>query len=195
MRPLLFSYALKSTALSVSLCLFFSSSVHATFKDFPVHSNKWTKQYDRHFKKYSKRYFGPLFDWHWFKAQGIAESGLNSDSKSHVGASGIMQLMPRTFEEINEKNPHFKAVDTPRLNIAAGIYYDRMLYRKFKNIPEQEKLYLALASYNAGYGRILRASKKSKVEKASWDDIRPHLPGQTRAYVHRIKNLMGKSAH
>ena len=61
-----------------------------TFIDHPVHSGKWTDQYDRHFKKYSKRYFGPLFDWHWFKAQAIAESALSHDAESHVGARGLM---------------------------------------------------------------------------------------------------------
>ena len=181
---------MKSTFFIVLLCLPVFSKCNAAV-DYPVHSDKWTKKYDRHFKKYSKRYFGPLFDWHWFKAQGIAESGLQAKSKSHVGASGIMQLMPSTYTEISGKNPHFLEVDTPRWNIAAGIYYDRLLYRKFKKIPEQEKLYLTLASYNAGYGRILKAKKKLTLEQTSWNNIKSHLPGQTRAYVHRIRKLMG----
>jgi len=33
--------------------------------------NKIT-QYDRYFSKYSKRNFGPNFDWRYFKAQAIA---------------------------------------------------------------------------------------------------------------------------
>ena len=77
------------------------------FTDDTVHADRWTDEYDRHFRKYSKRYFGPLFDWHWFKAQAIAESGLNADAVSIVGAIGLMQIMPDTFKEINYKNPHF----------------------------------------------------------------------------------------
>lgn len=173
----------------LSLCI--GSRSYAAAIDYPVHSDKWTKKHDRHFRKYSKRYFGPLFDWHWFKAQGIAESGLVQDSKSHVGASGIMQLMPGTHTEISDKNPHLIKANSPRWNIAAGIYYDRILYRKFKKIPEQEKMYLTLASYNAGYGRVLKAKKKVTSEETSWDDIRPYLPSQTRAYVDRIRKLMG----
>ena len=182
---------MKRLFINLLLCLAFSDNALADI-DYPVHSDKWTKKYDAHFKKYSKRYFGPLFDWHWFKSQGIAESGLDENSKSHVGASGIMQLMPDTYIEINDKNPHFLEVDSPRWNIAAGIYYDRLLYRKFDKIPEQEKLYLALASYNAGYSRVLRAKKKTANENAGWHDIRPHLPTQTRAYVSRIQKLMGQ---
>lgn len=158
--------------------------------DHPVHSNKWTSEYDRHFKKYSKRYFGPLFDWRWFKAQAIAESGLNHDAESHVGARGLMQILPSTFEEISDKIPHYVELDEPKWNIAAGIFYDRSLYRKFSGTSEQERLYMALASYNAGYGRLLKAARKSE-NRDSWDDVKKHLPGQTRAYVRRIRKLMG----
>ena len=155
-----------------------------------MHSDKWTTEYDRHFKKYSKRYFGPLFDWRWFKAQAIAESGLEHDAESHAGARGLMQIMPATFDEINEQIPRYLELDDPRWNIAAGIYYDRTLYRKFTKASEQERLYMALASYNAGYGRILQAARKSN-DRDSWDEIKQHLPGQTRAYVYRIRKLMG----
>ena len=60
------------------ITLFCISTVFA-LNDQPVDSDKWTDEYDRHFRKYSKRYFGPLFDWHWFKAQAIAESNLNAE--------------------------------------------------------------------------------------------------------------------
>ena len=149
--------------LSLFFIALFGLSYNSTAwasSDQPVHSSKWTKKYDRHFRKYSKRYFGPLFDWHWFKSQAIAESGLNPKAESHVGARGLMQIMPATFEEINGKIPHYMELDEPRWNIAAGIYYDRSLYKKFKESSEQEKMYLALASYNAGYGRILKARRK-----------------------------------
>ena len=170
---------------------FFCITTVFAYNDYPVHSDKWTDEYDRHFRKYSKRYFGPLFDWHWFKAQAIAESNLNADAVSHVGAIGLMQIMPDTFKEINDQNPHFAEVNKPRWNIAAGIYYDRLLYRKFPTTPEQDRLYLALASYNAGYGRILNASKKLKTDSPLWPQVKPYMPGETRAYVDRIKQLMG----
>ncbi len=175
-----------------TLLLFFSQNVAASFIDHPVHSQHWTKKYDRHFKKYSKRYFGPLFDWHWFKAQAIAESALNNDAESIVGARGIMQIMPGTFGDISKKNPHFTGLDTPHWNIAAGIYYDRTLYRKIKNAPEQDKLYMTFASYNAGYGRILNASKRTGNKEKNWNEIKKFLPKETRGYVHRIRKLMGE---
>ncbi len=182
-------------SLSLSIALFTLISVQhvsASFLDHPVDSGKWTDEYDRYFKKYSKRYFGPLFNWHWFKAQAIAESALNSDAKSHVGARGIMQIMPGTFKDISKQNPHFKQLESPKWNIAAGIYYDRTLYRKFKKTAAQDKLYMTFASYNAGYGRILKASKRTKSKEKNWEEIRPFLPKETRGYVKRIRKLMGE---
>ncbi len=181
---------LKHLVISITLFILLSiQSVYANYIDHPVRSGHWTDKYDRHFKKYSKRYFGPLFDWHWFKAQAIAESGLDDDAKSHVGAQGLMQIMPATFEEITKNNPHFTSVE-PHWNIAAGIYYDRTLYRKFKNTAEQDKLYMTFASYNAGYGRILNASKRSGNKEKDWNELKKYLPKETRGYVRRIRKLM-----
>jgi membrane-bound lytic murein transglycosylase F len=177
---------------TAALLLFCSQNVTASFIDHPVHSQHWTKKYDRHFKKYSKRYFGPLFDWHWFKAQAIAESALNDKAESHVGARGLMQIMPGTFKDISKKNPHFAELENPHWNIAAGIYYDRTLYRKIKNAPAQDKLYMTFASYNAGYGRILNASKRTGNKEKDWNEIKKYLPKETRGYVRRIRKLMGE---
>jgi soluble lytic murein transglycosylase-like protein len=185
---------LKHLALSATLIFLLSTqNVFARFIDYPVDSSKWTTKYDRHFKKYSKRYFGPLFNWQWFKAQAIAESGLNDEAKSHVGALGLMQIMPDTFDEISKKNPHFTKVESPKWNIAAGIYYNRTLYRKFTKTSAQDKLYMTFASYNAGYGRILNASKRTGNKEKNWDEIEPFLPKETRGYVRRIRKLMGDS--
>lgn len=43
-------------------------------------------RYDDTFSKYSKRYFGPAFDWRIFKAQGMAESNLDPKARSQVVA-------------------------------------------------------------------------------------------------------------
>jgi membrane-bound lytic murein transglycosylase F len=164
-------------------------------------SKAWTNEYDSHFRKYTKRYFGAGFNWHWFKSQGIAESGLRNDAVSHAGAVGIMQIMPTTYEEIHRKSPYLSAgtLHDPRWNIAAGIFYDRVLYKRWKrsleHAPVDENLYLTFASYNAGYGKMSRVVTQVKQEKGNsgnWDDIKRFAPSQTRHYVSRIKFLMGK---
>ncbi|NNJ90687.1 MAG: transglycosylase SLT domain-containing protein [Gammaproteobacteria bacterium] len=166
--------------------------------DKHVKHKHWTKDYDVYFKKYAKHYFGPHVDWHWFKAQGIAESNLNPKAKSPVGAKGIMQIMPATYKEILNKNPHIPATDEPRWNIAAGIFYDRMLYRKWKRkktISTKERLSFSFASYNAGLGTVLKAFKKASKKHGDvkqWQQVEGFAPGETRFYVKRIHNLMNK---
>jgi len=159
----------------------------------------WTSDYDRHFKKNTKHYFGPGFDWHWFKAQGIAESGLNPKAKSSVGAVGIMQIMPSTYDEILTRKPGLGHIDDPRWNIAAAIYYNRQLYKRWKkkDVSVDERLNFMFASYNAGFTRVLRAMKKAgnkHIEKPeatkNWNHVSPFTPPETRHYIRRIDKLM-----
>lgn len=160
----------------------------APFHD--VNSSRWTDDFDLYFSKYSKRYFGPHFDWRWFKSQAIAESGLKIDAKSWVGAKGLMQIMPATYAEIRRANPHFRNITEPRWNIAAGIFYNRYLYRSWDGMPDEERLFMAFASYNAGLGGIQRAKRRSRVQPVlSWKQVEPHAPAETRGYVARIRAL------
>lgn len=179
-----------SLILVVMLTVLISRSLQAR----PVETEDWSDRYDRHFKKYSKRYFGPHFEWRWFKSQGIAESNLKKNASSHAGAKGVMQILQSTFDEIKQLNPSFEAIEDPRWNIAAGIYYDRYLYRKWrKPLPSEERLFLAFSSYNAGYARVLNAVKQTRKDDYSWTDVKPHLPSETRGYVSRIAKLMDVS--
>jgi membrane-bound lytic murein transglycosylase F len=163
-----------------------------------VKHEHWTNKYDHLFRKYTKHYFGPHVDWHWFKAQGIAESGLKPDAQSPVGARGLMQIMPATYAEILKKNPFFADISEPRWNIAAGIFYDRQLYRKWKRKRElhtQDRLAFTFGSYNAGYGNVLKAYKRARKkhgegEVKRWHQVAPFAPRETRAYVQRIRQLM-----
>ncbi len=185
--------------LQLILVLLFPAAGLASVKYLTVWDKHWTDKYDGHFRKYAKRYFGPQFNWYWFKAQGIAESTLKPGAKSRTGAIGIMQILPSTFKYIRKRNPHFVDVKTPRWNIAAGIYYDKLMYGRWKkkNIPPSERLAFSFGSYNAGYGRILKAWKKARKKhgKATrWSQVAPLAPKPARIYVKKINKLMGLDA-
>lgn len=159
----------------------------------------WTKKYDRYFKKNTKHYFGPGFDWHWFKAQAIAESSLNPKAKSRAGAVGIMQILPSTYSEITKRQSRLGKIEEPRWNIAAGIYYNRQLYKRWKKrkISVDERLDFTFASYNAGFTRVLNAMKKASKKYQgqpeavkNWDTVSPFSPPETRHYIRRIDKLM-----
>jgi len=159
------------------------------------------KKYDIFFHKYSKRYFGPAFNWIHFKAQSIAESNLREGAKSAVGAEGLMQIMPRTYEEIIRRNKEIKgSVYQPKWNIASGIWYNRDIWKRWS--PKrtfQDKLDFMFSSYNAGRGHIINAQKKcdgKNYDPNTWECIEAHLVEitghhsvETLGYVERIKEI------
>ena len=112
-----------------------------------------------------------------------------------------MQIVPKTFQEIKKKNPHLGDITQPRWNIAAGIYYDRQLYLKWKaERPFRDKMCFTFGSYNAGFRNILKAqrvSKKNGMNENLWESIkavaakvRGWRHRQTLAYVHKILQMM-----
>jgi membrane-bound lytic murein transglycosylase F len=158
---------------------------------------KVTDQYDPSFKKYTKRYFGPAFDWRVFKAQAMAESELNPQARSHVGARGLMQLMPSTFGTIQSARPEFTSIDDPEWNIAAGIMHDRYLWTLWKNQPDAERRRFMVGSYNAGEGTISRAcsvARQAQLDDTRWPNIEQVAPKvqrwryrETVGYVRKIE--------
>ena len=182
-----------SALLIVMLLVQMPSAAGALYE----HYNRFT-EFDRHFSKYSKRYFGAGFDWRYFKAQAIAESGLQVDARSRAGAVGLMQVMPRTFEDIRQRNPEITGgLDQPRWNIAAGVWYDRQNFVIWRaSRPLVDKLKFMFASYNAGRGNVLRAQRLALADGLDgrlWSSIEARLPAvtghhsrETLGYVNRI---------
>src|SRR5262245_42403857 len=139
-----------------------------------------TDRYDDTFRKYAQRFFGPGYDWRVFKAQAMAESNIDMNAKSWVGARGIMQLMPSTFREIHSKNPEMESINKPEWNIAAGVYYDRQLFLQWIDQQgEGDSQPFMMSSYNAGRGTLLRAqgvAKKHVLDPAMWANIQTIAP-------------------
>ena len=160
----------------------------------PVDDPKWHNRYDHHYRKHAKHYFSVLFDWRWFKAQGIVESGLRRYARSTRGAVGIMQILPTTFNEVFEDPILLPGITEVRWNIAAAIAYNRYLYNRWSRfIHRSQRLPFTLASYNAGFSRTMGARNQARVrghDPGRWRQVSKYAPIQTQDYVKKIFKLM-----
>lgn len=105
----------------------------------------------------------PVTDWRWFKAQLYQESLLDSDAVSPVGARGLAQFMPGTWADVSRQlgvpdvSPH-----TARYAVNFGAFYMLKLRNGWSAPrPELDRWDLARASYNAGFGNLLKAQKQA----------------------------------
>ncbi|MDH5286453.1 MAG: transporter substrate-binding domain-containing protein [Betaproteobacteria bacterium] len=108
------------------------------------------------FDKYGKRYgFDPLM----LAAQGYQESQLNQGARSHVGAIGVMQIMPATGAELKVGD-----IRVTEPNIHAGAkYMDQLMTKYFPDakFSEGNRPLFAFASYNCGPGNVSKARKEA----------------------------------
>ncbi|HEX8921485.1 MAG TPA: lytic transglycosylase domain-containing protein [Pyrinomonadaceae bacterium] len=100
------------------------------------------------------------------------ESKYKVRARSHVGAQGLMQLMPPTAKRFGCSDPH-----DPAANIEAGTKYLRWLLKRFNG-----NVSLALAGYNAGEGSVDK-----------YDGVPPYK--ETQNYVRIITGRYGKLQH
>jgi membrane-bound lytic murein transglycosylase MltF len=113
-------------------------------------------QYAPLFKKYGDMYG---VDWMLVEAQAFQESGLNPDARSHMGAVGLMQLLPSTAKYVG-----FDDIRSVENNIHAGVKY--LKYLMDQHFPEDQysptdRLRITLAAYNAGPGNMKRSIRKT----------------------------------
>lgn len=94
-------------------------------------------------------------DWRIVLAIIRQESYFNANARSHAGAFGLMQIMPRTGEGL-QNELKLEDTQTPKNNLIAGIYYYAALVSQFREFGE-DKYKFALAAYNAGLGRVVDA--------------------------------------
>jgi soluble lytic murein transglycosylase-like protein len=100
------------------------------------------------------------------------ESKYDPKAVSHVGAEGLMQMMPATAKRFGLKDPF-----DPKANVEAGTKYLKWLLKRFDG-----DVSLALAGYNAGEGSVDK-----------YKGVPPY--DETQNYVKKIVETYGKTYH
>lgn len=139
---------------------------------FVRHISTRLKYYKSHFINAAEK---NNLDWKLLAAAGYQESHWNRRAISPTGVRGIMMLTRRTAGQLGVKN---------RLNAKSSIfggakYLSHLISRMDKDIPEPDRTWMALASYNVGFGHMKDARKITKQlgkDPNKWIDVKSSLP-------------------
>ncbi|MCK5335643.1 MAG: transglycosylase SLT domain-containing protein, partial [Gammaproteobacteria bacterium] len=130
---------------------------------------------------YSKKY---KIDSAWTYAIIRRESIFINDAKSHKGALGLMQLLPRTARAtaraIKTSYQGTRQLIKIKPNIRLGTHYLKSLFRKHK-----QQTVLATAAYNAGPSNVRKWLPENKpMDAIRWIESIPFK--ETREYVTNV---------
>lgn len=140
------------------------------------------KKYQRRLKTRLPRYKDIIkkaakkhgFDWRLIAAVIYQESHFDPEAQSHTGVKGMMQLTKDTAMEVGIRDRR-----DPEQSIMGGVKYLRMLYGRFDNVNDPDRLFITLASYNIGQGHVRDAqiiAKHQGKNSNSWTVLEQTLP-------------------
>lgn len=114
-------------------------------------------------------------DWRLLAALGFQESHWNPLATSPTGVRGLMMLTSETADRLGVRD----RLD-PHQNILAGARYLKILKDTLpQRIAEPDRTWMALASYNVGYGHLEDArilAVRRGLNADSWVDLKKSLP-------------------
>ncbi|MEX2167775.1 MAG: transporter substrate-binding domain-containing protein [Pirellulales bacterium] len=124
--------------------------------------------YDTLFKEGAKK-IG--WDWRLLASQAYQESKFQPRARSWAGATGLLQLMPRTAAEFKVRNSN-----DPKENVAGAVrFLDWLTNYWTKRIDDpDERLKFILASYNTGSGHVEDAQRLAAAagdDPTKWADV------------------------
>lgn len=115
------------------------------------------------------------FDWRLLAAIGYQESHWDPKAVSPTGVRGIMMLTKNTAKQLGIKDRTLAWE-----SIEGGSRYLQIIEKKIpERIPRPDRIWLALAGYNIGFGhledaRVLTQRNGDNADK--WADVKKHLP-------------------
>jgi membrane-bound lytic murein transglycosylase F len=169
---------------------------------FREHQKNRLPQYQKYFDQAAKEH---EIDWRLLAAIGYQESHWLDNAVSPTGVEGIMMLTNDTAKLLNIKNRR-----DPVASIEGGArYFKQRIKVMSEQVPEPDRTWFALASYNVGTGHLHDArliTQKLGGDPNKWMDVKKRLPllekpkwyeqaqyGQARGSepVHYVENIRG----
>lgn len=189
-------HGLRILAVILGVCLLIGFIASRAIAD------EFPSRYDGAIASSVEKWWPDNSDPRWWKAQLYQESLLDPDATSPVGAMGLAQFMPGTWNDVARSLGYGQL--TPYMAepaIDAGAYYMAKLYYGW-SAPrsDMDRWDLARASYNAGFGSLLRAQQRCGQASGYRDIIRclPEVTGrhavETITYVDRIHRWYARMA-
>ncbi|WP_227672856.1 transglycosylase SLT domain-containing protein [Psychrobacter lutiphocae] len=126
--------------------------------------------YQSSFQEQAKNYD---HDWELLVAMGYQESHLNPNAVSPTGVRGLMMLTNSTAEAMGVSN----RVD-PYQSIGGSARYLELLKQSFNDIPDPDRTWFALASYNMGPNAVKRIQNKlaqAGQDPNSWANVYTYM--------------------
>ena len=124
------------------------------------------------------------FDWRLLAAVAYQESHWVTNAVSPTGVRGIMMITERTAGQLGVRN----RLDA-RESISGGARYLKMLKNRMpEDIQDPDRIWMALASYNVGFGHLEDARKITEGQGDNpdkWLDVRKYLPLLSKSKWHR----------
>ena len=141
-------------------------------RTFMHHVKSRLPKYEPLFREYAKEY---KIDWRLLAAIGYQESHWRPNAVSPTGVRGLMMLTRNTASHIGINN----RLDAEE-SIQGGAKYFRIVHEKIpERIPEPDRSWFALASYNVGFGHLedaRRLTESAGKDPDRWMDVKEFLP-------------------
>lgn len=137
-------------------------------------------QYQPMFEKY-----GQEIDWRLLAAISYQESHWRPHARSHTGVRGMMMLTLATAKQMGIKS----RLDAEQSIRGGSKYFKRMIAKMPDRIPNPDRIWFALASYNVGFGHLNDAriiTQQQGGDPDRWVDVKTRLPllQQKKYYKH-----------
>ena len=98
------------------------------------------------------------FDWPLIVSQMYQESRFDPKARSPAGALGLMQILPRTARAFGASDPY-----DPEQSVRAATAYLAWLHSRLEpDLTVKDRMWFALAAYNAGPGRLRDARRLAR---------------------------------